>query len=399
MLWTALAALGGVLAAARTVVRTRDGARGLGGLLGELHQHPRRLLIGLTLAQEVTLVVTTLGVVMLGVRVGGLRGGALAVVPAVLVLLFLRGFATGLADRSVRRGTPIVGAAGAWMLAPLSGVAGVVKWVGQRLVHVFLGEPPGGENVFAPEEFAALTADGDAELAQAERTLVAKAVQFGDRTVRHVLTPRRDIVAVPADVDEEELVRVIRTSGCSRIPVYRDERDEVIGILYARDVIGRRVGPEGIEPLLRQPYVTPPDRSVSDLFRELRARKVHIALVVDEYGSLIGLVTMEDLLEELFGEIRDEFDDDEEHVIRRRGPRTFLVSGRVPVGTLNARLNLEIPPSEDEATIAGVVMDRLGRVPQPGEQLRMEGFTVTVEKLDGPAIALLRVDLWSPSAS
>ena len=117
------------------------------------------------------------------------------------------------------------------------------------------------------------------------------------------------------------------------------------------------------------------EKPVGELFREFRARKVHIALVLDEYGSLVGLVTMEDLLEELFGEMRDELDEDAEPTIRRRGSGSFLVSGRVSVGELNARLKLDIPPSDDEATIAGVVIDRLGRVPEVGETLQMDGFT------------------------
>jgi CBS domain containing-hemolysin-like protein len=108
---------------------------------------------------------------------------------------------------------------------------------------------------------------------------------------------------------------------------------------------------------------------------------------------------MEDLLEELFGEMRDELDEDAEPAIRRRGAGSFLVSGRVSVGELNARLKLDIPPSDDEATIAGVVIDRLGRVPEVGETIAMDGCRVTVEKLDGPAVELVRVDLWSSSSS
>ena len=170
-------------------------------------------------------------------------------------------------------------------------------------------------------------------------------------------------------------------------------------MLYVRDLIGAPRLDGGIEPILRQPYVVPGERSVGELYREFRTRKVHIALVLDEYGSLLGLVTMEDILEELFGDIRDEFDDDEEPAIVRRGPSTFVVSGRASVSAINARLKLHIPLSEDEATIAGVVIDRLGRVPDVGETLGMDGFTVTVEKLDGPAIERLRVDLWPSSSS
>jgi CBS domain containing-hemolysin-like protein len=223
-------------------------------------------------------------------------------------------------------------------------------------------------------------------------------VSFGDRPVRHIMTPRRDIVAVPIDITHEELLEVIHGSGCSRIPVYRGEKDDVVGMMYVRDLIGTAALVGSVEPILRQPYVVPAEKTVGELFREFRTRKVHIALVLDEYGSLLGLVTLEDILEELFGDIRDEFDDDEEPEIIRRGPGSFVVSGRVSVTALNARLKLHIPLPEDEATIAGVVIDRLGRLPDPGERIAMDGCTVTVEKLDGPAIERLRVDVWSSSS-
>jgi putative hemolysin len=397
--WTVLAGAEATLAEARTVGRTAAGARQLGALFYELHRRPRRLLISLAVGRELALVAA----VVIGTAAGygrfGLRGGAAALIATTILLLVLRGGAAGAASRRVASGHVVVGSALTWLLAPLGSLAALEKRVGRRLAHAFLGEAPSGENIFAPDELAALEEGGE-DIGESERALVAKAVSFGERPVRHVLTPRRDIVSVPVDIAPDELLRVIASSGCSRIPVYRGERDDVIGILYVKDLIGYPQGAGPIEALVRQPYVVSADKTVGELFRDFRARKVHIALVLDEYGSLVGLVTMEDLLEELFGEIRDEFDEDEEPAIERRGPSTFVVSGRVSVSAFNARLKLNIPQSDDEATIAGVVMDRLGRVPEPGETLPMDGCTVTVERLDGTAIERLRVDLWpSPSSA
>ena len=399
LVWTLLAGAEATLAEARDIARTSAGPRQLGQLFYELHRHPRRLVISLALGRELALVAVT----VLGAHVGylrdGLRGGVLAVAASAVAVLVLRGAAAGFAKRRVARGAATIGPALGWMLAPLRGLAALEKTVGRALTHGFLGEAPAGDNIFAPEEMAALSRENEAELADAERALVAKAVSFGERSVRHVLTPRRDIVSVPIDIAPDEVLRVMRESGCSRLPVYRTEKEDIVGFLYVKDVLGVTLGADGIGPLLRQPYVVQAEKPVGELFREFRARKVHIALVLDEYGSLVGLVTMEDLLEELFGEMRDELDEDVEPSIRRRGAGSFLVSGRVSVGELNARLKLGIPPSEDEATIAGVVIDRLGRVPDVGETLEMDGFNVTVEKLDGPAVELLRVDVWSPSSS
>lgn len=399
LVWTVLAGAEATLAVARDVARTAAGPKQLGELFYELHRHPRRLVISLALGRELALVAAAVLGAQVGYQRDGLRGGLAAVAATAIAVLLMRGAAAGIAKRRLARGNATIGPALGWMLAPLRGLAALEKSVGRALTHGFLGEAPSGDNIFAPEEMAALSREGESELADAERDLVAKAVSFGERSVRHVLTPRRDIVSVPSDIAPDAVLAVMRESGCSRLPVYRGEKDDVVGFLYVKDVLGRTLGADGIGPLLRQPYVVQAEKPVGELFREFRARKVHIALVLDEYGSLVGLVTMEDLLEELFGEMRDELDEDAEPSIRRRGTGSFLVSGRVSVSELNARLKLHIPPSDDEATIAGVVIDRFGRVPDVGEMLDMDGFRVTVEKLDGPAVELVRVDLWSSSSS
>jgi CBS domain containing-hemolysin-like protein len=396
--WSALAGAEATLAEARTITRAPAGPRRLGRLFYELHRHPRRLLIALTVGRELTLAAAAVLAAALGYHRLRLPGGIVALVLVIAVLLVLRGFAAGAASRRVAAGRGMLGATAALLLAPLGTLAALEKSVGRRIVHAILGEVPSGENIFAREDLISLE-EGEEELAAAERALVSKAVRLQERTVRHVLTPRRDIVSVPLDISGEELLQVIRTSGCSRIPVYRDGRDDIVGILYVKDLIGQPLAPGAIEPLLRQPYVVSAEKPIVDLFREFRTRKVHFALVVDEYASLVGLVTMEDLLEELVGEIRDEFDEDETPPFERRGPSTFVVSGRVAVSDFNARLKLHIPESAAGATIAGVVMDRLGRVPELGESVRLDGCTLTVEALDGTAIERLRVDLWPSSSS
>ncbi len=399
LVWALLANAEATLAAARDVARTPAGPERLGELFYELHRHPRRLVISLALGRELALVAAAVLGASVGYRHDGLRGGMAAVAATAIAILALRGAAAGVAKRRLVRGTASTGRALGWMLAPLRGLAAVEKTVGRALTHGFLGEAPSGENIFAPEEMAVLSSEGGSELVDAERTLVAKAVSFGERSVRHVLTPRRDIVSMPSDIAATKVLEVFHESGCSRLPVYRGDKEDIVGFLYVKDVLGVTLGADGIGPLLRQPYVVQVAKSVGELFREFRARKVHIALVLDEYGSLVGLVTMEDLLEELFGEMRDELDEDVEPSIRRRGVGSFLVSGRVPVEELNARLKLDIPPTEDQTTIAGIVIERLGRVPDVGESVDMDGCRVTVEKLDGPAVDLVRVDLWSSPSS
>ena len=398
VVWTGLASTEATLAEARAIGREPDGARRLGRLFYELHRNPRKLLVSLAVGRELALATAVVVAAAIGYRRGGLEGGLAALVAVVIVLMALRGFAAGAASRRVGSGAGTLGSTGTWLLLPLGSLAVLESGVGRRLAHAFLGQAPSGENIFAPEDITMLE-EGQGELAASERALVAKAVRIDERSVRHVLTPRRDMVAVPVDIAPDDLLRVIRESGCSRIPVYRGERDDIVGILYVRDLIGHPLAPASIEPLLRQPYVVSAEKPIVELFREFRTRKVHFALVLDEYGSLTGLVTMEDLLEELVGEIRDEFDEEETPPFERRGPHTFVVSGRVAVHEFNARLKLCIPESVAEATIAGVVMDRLGRVPKRGETIALDGCILTVEALDGSAIERLRVDLWPSSSS
>src|SRR5205085_12517468 len=152
----------------------------------------------------------------------GRAGGVAALGGVVLTLLMLRGFAAGAASRRVAAGEGTLGSVAAWILVPLASVAAVEKRIGTRLAHALLDEVPSGDNIFAPEELAALE-EGQEEIAASERALVDKAVRIDERTVRHVLTPRRDVVSVPLDIAPDELLRVIRESGCSRIPVYRGQ--------------------------------------------------------------------------------------------------------------------------------------------------------------------------------
>ena len=176
-----------------------------------------------------------------------------------------------------------------------------------------------GSAGFAPASLLRFAADGTVEedeeavLDADGRALLARVRGFRQRPVRAVMTPRVRVAALPADASGPALLEALREQRFSRVPVFRGERDDVVGVLYAKDLIGRDVARRGfrLQPLLRPPTFVPLGMRAGDVFRELRRRKVHLALVVDEYGGIAGVVTLEDLLEELFGEIRDEYDEAE----------------------------------------------------------------------------------------
>jgi len=176
-----------------------------------------------------------------------------------------------------------------------------------------------GEAGLAPASILRFAADGtvdedeEAALDARGRALIERVRALGQRPVRVVMTPRVRVVAIPVDIGGAALLAELHEHRFSRVPVYRGERDNVVGVVYAKDLLGRDVRAPGfrLEPFLRPPTFVPLGMRAGDVFRELRRRKVHLALVVDEYGGIAGLVTMEDLLEELFGEIRDEYDAEE----------------------------------------------------------------------------------------
>jgi len=214
-----------------------------------------------------------------------------------------------------------------------------------------------------------------------ERRLLQSIVDFGDTLVREVMTPRPDIVAIRSTATLAELRAFFREQEYSRIPVYAESLDNVIGFVVIKDLmrLPAEQDPEvPVASLVRPAYVVPETKKVSDLLREFQRQQVQIAIVVDEYGGTAGLVTLEDLLEEIVGEIRDEYDVETEPVVDE-GEGVFLVTGKADVHTVAERLGLDIEPEGFE-TFGGYVLASLGRVPATGEQFQVG--TLHVEVLD-----------------
>jgi magnesium and cobalt exporter, CNNM family len=228
----------------------------------------------------------------------------------------------------------------------------------------------------------------------AERALIHRVFEFGSRRVSEVMTPRDRIFALPIDMPPAQMISEIAQGHFTRVPVYRGTLENVVGILHAKDLAARRLdsAPPRIERLIRPPFFIPPGKPVGELFDEMRRGRFQMALVVNEYGQLLGLVTLEDLLEELFGEIHDEFDV-EVPELTRVGEREWLVSGAIRVGDLNRALSADHPIEAAGAgrTLSAVLLRRLGRVPPAGETLHLGEFDATVERVRGATIELVRL--------
>jgi CBS domain containing-hemolysin-like protein len=212
------------------------------------------------------------------------------------------------------------------------------------------------------------------------RELLQSIVDFTETVVREVMTPRPDIVAVRFDATPQDLRTLFREQQYSRMPVYRDNLDNIVGIVFVKDLVAL---PPTAEPplttLMRSAYFVPESKRVSELLKEMQRRQAQMAIVVDEYGGTAGLVTVEDLLEEIVGEIRDEYDV-EEPEIEQHGQERFWVSGRVALAELTERLGTTFDV-EDVTTVGGLVYELFGRVPQAGERIEHGRFLIVVERV------------------
>jgi putative hemolysin len=235
----------------------------------------------------------------------------------------------------------------------------------------------------AAEQFLDVVA-AEAEVTGKERTLLQGAFALGETQVQEIMTPRVELIAIERETPWSEVIDRFRSSSHSRLPVYNDRIDDVIGVLYVKDLLADIL--DDAEPhhgwitRMRPGFYIPPTKPIDALLREFRSQRTHIAIVMDEYGGTAGIVTIEDILEEVVGEIDDEHDADAERQLDSRNDREFWVSGRVTLDELSEKLGVDIE-SEEVGTVGGLIMERLGRVPRAGESLVIEGFRVVVEQV------------------
>jgi putative hemolysin len=252
------------------------------------------------------------------------------------------------------------------------------------------------EGPFVSEQDIRAMAEAGSEegaIEEEEKELIHSIFEFGDTVVREVMTPEPDIVAVEVSDSLNAVQDLVIRHGYSRIPVYRERLEDIVGVVYAKDVLRELRGGQGqrsLEDLARKAAFVPESRKVSDLLRDMQRQKFHMALVVDEYGSLVGLVTLEDLLEEIVGEIFDEYDREDPNV-EPAGDGRYRVNARLPVDELNELLEVDLP-QEDWDSVGGLMMGILGRVPAQGERVEVKGLRFTAEQMKGRRIARVLVE-------
>jgi CBS domain containing-hemolysin-like protein len=225
-----------------------------------------------------------------------------------------------------------------------------------------------------------------------ERALIRSIIDFGDTVAREVMVPRPDMVAARADVTVAQATELAIAHGYSRIPAYDEGIDDVIGIIFVKDLMRatrEHKSSSTVATLLRPAFFVPETKKVSELMREMQAESFHLAIVIDEYGGTVGLVTLEDIIEELVGEIVDEFDV-EDPVLEPLADGAIRVNARMPLDELNELLDLELPEGTWD-TVGGLVFDHLGHVPAEGEELVVAGHVLRAEKVQGRRIGRVRI--------
>ncbi len=288
-----------------------------------------------------------------------------------------------------------------WALA-LTPVARVLDWIISPVSATLIRLQ--GTDDLSPRQLGSVSEDElktwvevgqpDGGLEADERRMIYSIFQFGDTLCREIMVPRIDVLALEVKTPLSQAINLLVESGHSRVPVYDDSIDNVIGLLYAKDLLKFQTSSEEIPSLrkcLRPAYYVPETKMVDDLLAEMQAKGVHIAIVVDEYGGMAGLVTLEDIVEEIVGEIRDEYDQKEEVLVQKITEDEFVFKARVSLDDFNDALGTEVS-SEQTDTLGGLLYGKLGRVPLEGDTMQVEDWLLTIEEVRGRRIGKIRAE-------
>jgi len=262
-------------------------------------------------------------------------------------------------------------------------VAGLLRLVG--------ASQPGTRHFVSREELKALLSmePGEADVTTQGGEMVDKCFDLGETTVREVMGPLVDVVMLPAMASPRDAVNLIRERGFSRIPIYRQRESNIVGVVAAMDILRRGAEAHRLDELMRPPYYVPETKRIDDLLREMQRGRMHLAIVVDEYGGSTGIVTLEDIVEEIVGEIQDEHDRAPASV-DRLPDGTYWVAGRANIDELNEAMGWTLP-KQDYETVAGLVLATLGRIPRVGEELQVPGYTITVLEAGPRHVAAVKI--------
>jgi CBS domain containing-hemolysin-like protein len=380
----------------RAKVRTLDNENRVGShALAALKDSPEHFLITILIGNTVVTSSAASIATAVAIQIFGDIGVGIATGFVVFVLLFFgeigpKVYATRAPDSFALTVAPII--------LFLSKLFTPIIWLVERVSPSLGIGKDGNEPAVTEEEIKEWIDVGKEEgtIEQDEQDMLYSVLEFGDTTAREIMTPRVDVILIEDTNSFEDVIRIFNESGFSRIPVYHDQIDNIIGILNVKDVFAAMVSrrkDSTIREVMYDPTFVPETKKIDDLLKELQVHRVQMAVVIDEYSSFVGIVTVEDILEELVGDIMDEYDKEEPDV-QEIAPGVFVVDAQMWVEDINEKMSLNLPTDESYETIGGLIIDRLGHLPlHPGEKVEIpaENVTLSVVQMHGRRIVKVKI--------
>ena len=385
---------------AKTRTLVNEGKHG-SDALAALKEKPDRLLITILIGNNIVNIAAASIATAIAIRTFGDVGVGIATGLVVIILLVFgeigpKIYATRASDSFALAVAPVI--------FSLSRLLFPIIWLVEKVSQRFGLGKASAEPSLTEEEIKEWIDVGkeDGTIEQAEQDMLYSVLEFADTTAREIMTPRVDVVAMEDTVSFEEAIRIFNETGFSRIPVFHDQIDNITGILNVKDVFSAMVShrkDSTIKEVMYDPMFVPETKKIDDLLKELQVHRVQMAIVIDEYSSFVGIVTVEDILEEIVGDILDEHDK-EEPEIQNISEGVFVVDAQMWVEDINERIKIELPLEESYETIGGLLIDRLGHIPlHPGEKIEInEGkITLIVMQMHGRRIVKVKIVIHPPT--
>jgi putative hemolysin len=350
-------------------------------LIQRMMKEPDKVVAGIVIGNNIVNVAASAVATSIAIDVFGSQGVGIAIGVMTFLILVVgevtpKGFAVKNAEQlCLAFARPLY-----YITRGMSPIASALNAIARGFTRIFGGKLDRSPFV-TEEEFKILLAMAEEEgsLEEEERERIYNVFEFSDTVAKEVMTPRTDMVCLDVNSSLKEARELILESGFSRIPIFEENVDHIVGILYAKDLLSYPVNSDhNLKEVIRNPYYIPETKKVDELLEEMQKKKVHLAIVVDEYGGTAGIVTIEDLIEEIVGEIFDEYDVTS-IPIRKVDERTIMINGGVPIDEVNELLNVNIPENGFE-TISGFMLDQFGHIPKEGEKIFFSGVDFIVFK-------------------
>ncbi|MGL5377317.1 MAG: hemolysin family protein [Cetobacterium sp.] len=372
-------------------------------LLKKWLKSPNEILTGMLLGNNIVNILGSSIATALAINVMGNSPRSLAIVTAVMtVLILIFGEITPkiMAKNNAKYFSKLVIAPIYYFGVLMKPLVKILMWT-SILIGRILGVEVKTENImFTEEDLISFVNVGEAEgiIEEEEKEMIHSIVGLGETNAKEIMTPRTSMFAVEGNKTLDDIWEEMIEAGFSRIPVYEETIDNIIGVLYTKDVLKYLKSNSTntqVKELLREVYYVPETKSIIEILQEFKSKKVHIALVLDEYGGIGGVLTIEDLLEEIVGEIRDEFDHEEEETIKEIEFNRYEVDAMLDIETINKNLVIELPISEDYESLGGLLMSELGKIPSIGDIVQFEDvklIVLEVEKMRVSKVEIQRED-------